>query len=514
MSGWRPANWCTTVKASRLLVLMAMLLLSAMTCDEEPAAIEEPAIADRPTPTATPEPTATPQPTVTTMPTATPEPTVTPMPTATPNPTATVEPTVAPKPTATPQPTATPKVAQKVQRHSSIASCTPEVARSHSPWGGYGRGVKWTAVRDEIVFTVGAEIYAVGTDGGGLRALLDTSDTSWHFGSPFDISPEGRQVVYSTCETLEGSSILEHELAMVSLGGGRVRRLTKNRVFDNYPSWSPDGERVTYVATTRTARPEHAWTDVSLYSREADWTDRRLLAEGPLVHATPQWSPDSEQIAYVKIEGSGPGRKSAIYLVGAGGGDAQKLTEAVSGPSWSPDGSRIAYAKADRDEVALYTIAADGTDERRLAAMEHWRTSSGFLVSGPAAAWINTVSWSPDGTKILVLVQRGHSQIQIVEADGSGIEMLVWGRPYPLSIEDAAWSPDASRIALSGEFQRGRYDQDSRWIALVTIGRGGERSASAGRRGRGRRACGAGSRARRHFGTSCGVRGRSCGAGT
>ena len=171
---------------------------------------------------------------------------------------------------------------------------------------------------------------------------------------------------------------------------------------------------------------------------------------------------DGKLIAFMNFEASGQ-RDPAIYVVGPEGRDQhyQRLGDAVSGPAWSSDGQRIAFAKAERDEVGLYTIAVDGTDERRLATIEGWVPHRGQ--SGPATAWIPTVSWSPDGSKILVLAREADDpEIQIIEADGNGHMTLTVRNPSPEWISDAAWSPDGTRIALSGGFWTGD-------IALVTI---------------------------------------------
>ena len=158
-----------------------------------------------------------------------------------------------------------------------------------------------------------------------------------------------------------------------------------------------------------------------------------------------------------------------------GSGAPQRLTEAVSGPTWSPDGERIAFAKVFGDEVALFTIAADGTEARYLAAIEGWEAQfRSRSEPDPAKAWIREVSWSPDGSKILVLAnERGYPGIQVIGADGSDPELVAIDNPVPESVEDAAWSPDGTRIAMVGEFGRQGADDPTKWIALLTIGADG-----------------------------------------
>ena len=319
--------------------------------------------------------------------------------------------------------------------------------------------------------------------GRGLRMVSDAVDEAAPEDgtTTLDVSPDGREVVYAPCERMAGYepgsrkpelSYYEHELAVANLDSGQVWRRTANGDFDKYPSWSPDGQRIAFVSS---GGEPHRWSDVHLYSMAADGTDVRNIAEGPLVHDTPRWSPDGERIAYVRFEGSGPDRKLAILVVGSDGGIAQRLTEAASGPSWSPDGERIAYAKVDGDEVALYTIGADGTDARRLATIDGWQPGRGE--PDPARAWIEKVSWSPDGTKILVLAnERAYPGIQIIAADGGGDTVLRVDNPRTDSIQDAAWSPDGTRLAVVGLFHGSGAAQSSgptAHIALLTIGADG-----------------------------------------
>ena len=165
-----------------------------------------------------------------------------------------------------------------------------------------------------------------------------------------------------------------------------------------------------------------------------------------------RWSPDGERIAFVRFE-SRYLTEPAIYTVEIGSGVPRRLTEAVSGPTWSPDGEDMAFARVFGDDVALFTIAADGTEERFLATIDGWETQAGYgNEPDPAKAWIRTVAWSPDGSKILVLANEHSGGAQIVAVDGSGTSLVTVRQPVVRSIEHASWSPDGERIAMVGEF--------------------------------------------------------------
>lgn len=293
----------------------------------------------------------------------------------------------------------------------------------------------------------------------------------------FDVSPDGTQVVYSSCalpmqpwiehgpsitrETdPEGNEIVvisewrdgdppypsTYELARINIDGTESERLTDNGSYDNFPAWSPDGTRIAfvsksglYVLAADGARvlPHEVQAVVSVQQP-------RLPAELEVVALhPPAWSPDGARLAFVgwglPTQPTGPvAAKFDIYTVGADGANLQRLTGTVSEPSWSPDGQRIAFAKPDGDDVALYTISADGSDLKRVTTITGWHPQYGE--PDPARAWIENVAWSPDGLKILYTC----GWICVVSVDGKPVN------DTPLRGNIAAWSPDGSRIAVAG----------------------------------------------------------------
>ena len=55
----------------------------------------------------------------------------------------------------------------------------------------------------------------------------------------------------------------------------------------------------------------------------------------------------------------------------ADGTDQRQRTSAGldEGPAWSPDGSRIAFTSTRAGSSDIWTMAADGSDQRRLTAL-------------------------------------------------------------------------------------------------------------------------------------------------
>ena len=371
----------------------------------------------------------------------------------------------------------------------SSTTCAPLFNRR--PWQWHD-SVGWSADGQKILFNIGPRLYVVGADGVGLRSVADASAEvsrpEFVVGpmTSFDVSPDGQQVVYSTCEypgigrvgEIEGPDPYdyEYELAITTLEDGQPRRVTEDNRFDNYPVWSPDGERIAFVQAEDVG--DDLVSSTTLHTMAADGTDRRVEA-GMAAHHPPQWSPDGKRIAYVGRAGD-EGR--AIYVVAADGSlNKQRLTETVSGPTWSADGERIAFAKADGNEVALYTIAADGADARRLAAIEGWEPEYGE--PDPAKAWIRKVSWSPDGSRIMVFAnQYSAPRIHVIAGDDTAPTPLAVRHPIVRFIGDAAWSSDGTRIAISGEFESKSlsYDPDVYHVLLTMAADGTDLRVLAG----------------------------------
>ncbi|MCY3783845.1 MAG: hypothetical protein OXG79_08680 [Chloroflexi bacterium] len=130
------------------------------------------------------------------------------------------------------------------------------------------------------------------------------------------------------------------------------------------PSWSPDGQRISFVVDDG--------IDRGLFIAQADGTDRRQVASDRGIREV-AWSPDGSEILFVPngrflgfVSPDGASRRQLSQAkLSSVLGEGFALGEVV----WSPDGSRIAIHSSESlvtmDRV-LVTMDRDGTDPRTL----------------------------------------------------------------------------------------------------------------------------------------------------
>ena len=145
---------------------------------------------------------------------------------------------------------------------------------------------------------------------------------------------------------------------------------------------------------------------------------------------TYRWTVDASRIVFAS-ERDG---NVDIYTIEADGTDERRLTSdpvADEAPEWSPDGTRIAFHRRGPG-TDVYVMDAAGTDARRVA-------------SSPATD--RNPSWSPDGRRLAFESNRdGNLEIHVVDLASGAVRQLTntAGANF-----DPAWSPEGSRIAFA-----------------------------------------------------------------
>lgn len=167
-----------------------------------------------------------------------------------------------------------------------------------------------------------------------------------------------------------------------------------------------------------------------LYRIRDDGTDLRDLT--PSFEATSgDWSPDGTRIVFSADRPGGP----ELFVMDEDGSHRVALGVAGADPRWSPDGTKILYTNAGTVTV----MNADGTGSTPLA-------------EGYAG------DWSPDGGRIAFSrVDRSRciydmfcpTDLYVMEADGTGVTLLVSATNSSDDLTGAAWSPDGTKLAYT-----------------------------------------------------------------
>lgn len=368
---------------------------------------------------------------------------------------------VTPEPS--PQPTASPTPAPRREPTIPCGPASGEEGDWFSPFSDLF--LEWTPDGSQLMFSYTTDIWFVDIAGTDLRLLVDAdpdSDYRFLYGFHADISPDGTQVVFSTCAypwdaqssaARRGNALLsqpgfspdKYDIALIDIDGGAPQRLTKSRYLDHFPAWSPDGSRIAYIHFL----DDWVWgkNHRTIRTMAADGSDIQEIEgtrELEIAVARVAWSPDGEKLSFLVYDWENWPRQFTLYTALADGSELRKVAEnVVSDAAWSPDGQQFALARLVGEEVDLYTVAADGSDLKLLNNITDLEKY--VFWARDDRTWTGSVAWSPDGAKLVYSCHKGACLIDV--KTGLSIE-LIPGIPEWLHSHVAAWSPDGTRIAI------------------------------------------------------------------
>ncbi len=267
--------------------------------------------------------------------------------------------------------------------------------------------------------------------------------------------PVPRRRPWRTAAVLAAAALVAVLVAFLGWRGGRREpgpvppftsiRLTDQGGVEKFPSLAPqEGEYFVYASS--------ADGDSDIYLQRGQGDPINLTPTSPADDTQPAYSPDGSQIVF-RSEREGGG----LFLMGATGESASRLTDFGYNPVWSPDGKSILCATDPVEDPRT-----------RSASSEIWRIEvdsreKRLMVPADAAQ----PSWSPGGKRIAywsVAPDSSRRVIWTVPAAG--------GKPLPVTHDaslnwNPVWSPDgrflyfASNRSGSMDLWRVPIDEDS-----------------------------------------------------
>jgi WD40 repeat protein len=221
-------------------------------------------------------------------------------------------------------------------------------------------------------------------------------------------------------------------------------RLTFDNTTDNQPSWSPDGQRLAYVASTDTT-VDIRILDMASHQTQGTWesldqiidqvqanlakagctlSDRDIL----FVNAQPRWL-DDHQLILNPANGRATTTVQMVYDVTTQASHAEMdgLASLPFDPLVSPLGNARLWSFPLEDNVEVWLT-------------DHNRANPRSLSNHPARDF--EPSWSSEGDWIAFTSQRdGNMEIYVVRADGSGLRRVTFN---PGSDRVPIWRPSPS----------------------------------------------------------------------
>ena len=252
-----------------------------------------------------------------------------------------------------------------------------------------------------------------------------TFDLAWlgkmvHASDP-QIAPDGKSLVVVLAKPNYEDDLNESELVLVDAASGATRNLTHARKTASFPRWSPNGDRLAFLAHDADKKNQ-------IFVLDMRGGDAEQITKSPTSIQQFAWKPDGTAFAYVAIDDA-PKKKGA-----------DKFDDAFH----VGDNSFL-----ERDEALpshLWLIPADGGEAKRLTSGE-WSLPVAFPPGPPASP----IAFTPDGSKILYVREentysgdRRYSSPQVFDLATNKSE------PITTHTEHASFpvpSPDGAHVA-------------------------------------------------------------------
>ena len=239
------------------------------------------------------------------------------------------------------------------------------------------------------------------------------------------ISPDGSQVAFAR----QGDNGMR-EFYIKLIDRGEPLMINRDSSNTGGPRWSPDGNQIAFLRFVRDdsgnrVRGIFVIPALGGTERQIATTNTRFGTGGPA------WSPDGKHLAFTDRESSQD--SNGIFLLSLETGEKRRLTSPPSEyrgdhyPRFSPDGQMLAFVRMQGSfQSDIYLVPLEGGNPLRL-------TFDNYMTPG--------LDWTPDGKSIIFAAVRsgrvGYWSLWRIPASG--------GEPLPLEVGEQGAHPSLSR---------------------------------------------------------------------
>src|SRR5262249_52440343 len=132
------------------------------------------------------------------------------------------------------------------------------------------------------------------------------------------------------------------------------------------PAWSPDGREIAFVRTSSAASGDTDTGRVHVLDVESG-APRALTRRGAR-EAEPPFSPDGARVVYAFPRDGDPANGREAHVSPAAGGDGRSVTRgldrSLASARWMPDGRSLLVSADDGTRVGLWVVPEDGAARR------------------------------------------------------------------------------------------------------------------------------------------------------
>lgn len=236
---------------------------------------------------------------------------------------------------------------------------------------------------------------------------------------------------------------------------------------------SPDGSLIAFTKTTideeDNSRHQEVWMQ-KVTNERADGKPFRFT-DPSVQSSNPQWSPNGELLSIQSRRGDDSNTVRFIRVT-APGGEAFQIEGLDRTPVWSPDGEQIAFVREPEEENENNNDNNNNNNQQ-----EGWIAPDAITTTLDSSRFdgrvITQMRYKSDGRSSWLPhpAVNPKRQLHIISAEGGEPDVIT---DLPFNVSDIEWPADGSRIYFSGDPEEDdEYNTDfTRNLYMIDVGAG------------------------------------------